>query len=79
MSWGLAHRAAEKAFLARGLNAVSPTTGKYSPQFQQLRARFEHCNTARLSLARAALAALVAYPLARLTTAPTPTAPKPSK
>eukprot|EP00961_Rhodomonas_salina_P114415 1539869-Rhodomonas_salina.1 len=38
MSWGLAHRAAEKAFLARGLNTVSPTTGKYSPQFLQLRA-----------------------------------------
>eukprot|EP00961_Rhodomonas_salina_P302991 3941052-Rhodomonas_salina.1 len=26
MSWGLAHWAAEKAFLARGLNTVSPTT-----------------------------------------------------
>eukprot|EP00961_Rhodomonas_salina_P043750 587876-Rhodomonas_salina.1 len=26
MSWGLAHRAAKKAFLARGLNTVSPTT-----------------------------------------------------
>eukprot|EP00961_Rhodomonas_salina_P233029 3148618-Rhodomonas_salina.1 len=33
MSWGLAHQAAEKAFLARGLDTVSPTTGKYSPQF----------------------------------------------
>eukprot|EP00961_Rhodomonas_salina_P080360 1081132-Rhodomonas_salina.1 len=49
MSWGLAHRAAEKAFLARGLNTVSPTTGKYSLQFLQLRARFEHSNTACLS------------------------------
>eukprot|EP00961_Rhodomonas_salina_P259868 3511823-Rhodomonas_salina.1 len=51
MSWVLAHRAAEKAFLARGLNTVSPTTGKYSPQFLQLRSCFEHRNTARLSLA----------------------------
>eukprot|EP00961_Rhodomonas_salina_P117357 1579823-Rhodomonas_salina.1 len=51
MGWGLAHRAAEKAFMAKGLDTVSPTTGKYSPQFLQLRSRLEHRNTARLSLA----------------------------
>eukprot|EP00961_Rhodomonas_salina_P074623 1001986-Rhodomonas_salina.1 len=51
MSWGLAHPAAEKAFLLRGLNTVSPTTGKCSQQFLQLRSRFEYCNTTRLSLA----------------------------
>eukprot|EP00961_Rhodomonas_salina_P090161 1212669-Rhodomonas_salina.1 len=51
MSWGLAHRAAEKAFLARGLKTVSPTTGKYSQHFLQLHACFEHSITACLSLA----------------------------
>eukprot|EP00961_Rhodomonas_salina_P286364 3869516-Rhodomonas_salina.4 len=53
MSWGLAHRAAEKAFVAQGLDTVSPTTGQYqySQQFLQLLSRFEHCNTASLSLA----------------------------
>eukprot|EP00961_Rhodomonas_salina_P068651 921362-Rhodomonas_salina.2 len=52
MRWGLAHRAAEKAFLAnlKGLDTVSPTTGTGSLQFLQLRSRFEHRNTARLSL-----------------------------
>eukprot|EP00961_Rhodomonas_salina_P291545 3932096-Rhodomonas_salina.1 len=51
MSWGLAHRAAEKTFIAKGLDTVSPTTGKYSHQFLQLRSRFRHRNITRLSLA----------------------------
>eukprot|EP00961_Rhodomonas_salina_P088419 1188883-Rhodomonas_salina.1 len=51
VAMSLAHRAAEKAFLARCLNTVSPITGKYSQQFLQLRASFEHRNTASLSLA----------------------------
>eukprot|EP00961_Rhodomonas_salina_P267542 3615029-Rhodomonas_salina.1 len=37
--------------MAKGLDTVSPATGKYSPQFLQHRSRLEHRNTARLSLA----------------------------
>lgn len=51
MSFGLAHRAAEAYFVAHGLDAVSPTSGKLTPAFLLRRSNYEHRFTSRLSLA----------------------------
>eukprot|EP00961_Rhodomonas_salina_P211256 2852706-Rhodomonas_salina.1 len=51
MSWNLAHQAAKKVFMVKGMDTVSPTIGKYSPQFLQLHSSLKHCNTACPSLA----------------------------
>eukprot|EP00961_Rhodomonas_salina_P195786 2643000-Rhodomonas_salina.4 len=47
------HRAAEAYFVAHasGLDAVSPTSGKFTPAFLQRRSSYEHRFTSRLSLA----------------------------
>eukprot|EP00961_Rhodomonas_salina_P255758 3456250-Rhodomonas_salina.1 len=42
MSFGLAHRATEAYFVAHGLDAVSPTSGKLTPAFLQCRSNYEH-------------------------------------
>eukprot|EP00961_Rhodomonas_salina_P295778 3935785-Rhodomonas_salina.1 len=51
MRFGLAHRTAEAYFVAHGLDAVSPTSGKYTLAFLQRRSSYEHRFTSCLSLA----------------------------
>eukprot|EP00961_Rhodomonas_salina_P064826 872511-Rhodomonas_salina.1 len=50
MSWGLAHRASETAFLAKGQDTLSYTR-QCAPQFLQLRSRLENRDITRFSLA----------------------------